>query len=91
MSVSQLLLYFELQTNISFSQLVPYIYPTVFILYLVTQLYGTVHDVWSSWAQQIRDAEFLVEMQLENLEIETPGDTSISTVSSDDSLMPMDE
>lgn len=61
-----------------------YIYPGLFVIAACIRLYTALRGLSSSWAQQIRDSEFLVEMQLQNLDLTSPEDTSLSTVSSDD-------
>ena len=53
-----------------------YVYPGLFVLAGIAKLYDALQDVAQSWAQQIRDSEFLLEMRLKNLD---PPSSSSST------------
>ncbi|TDL24001.1 hypothetical protein BD410DRAFT_786709 [Rickenella mellea] len=51
-----------------------YVYPGIFTAAAIARLCQALVNVCASWAQSIRDSEFLVEMRLRNLEPETRGD-----------------
>ena len=44
------------------------VYPGLFILASWGQLFIAISKLFSSWAQSIRDSEFLVELRVRNLE-----------------------
>ncbi|KAI5118672.1 hypothetical protein M0805_003610 [Coniferiporia weirii] len=74
-----------LPTKINPDILFLYIYPSIFICAAFARMYSVLQVLCGSWAQQIRDTEFLVEMQLKNLEPNPPvpelADTSQSSSS----------
>ena len=50
-----------------------FIYPAIFVAAALARLGHALILLCASWAQSIRDSEFLVEMRLQNLETqETP-------------------
>jgi len=50
------------------------IYPSVIIALLAARLFKNVATLFQSWAQSIRDSEFLLEMRLLNLEAQKKED-----------------
>ncbi|THH10343.1 hypothetical protein EW145_g1377 [Phellinidium pouzarii] len=63
-----------------------YVYPGIFVCAAFTRMYSTLQVVCGSWAQQIRDTEFLVEMQLRNLELNRPVSVPIDASQSASSM-----
>lgn len=47
-----------------------YVYPGIFVAAALARMFATLVEVCASWAQSIRDSEFLVEMRLRNMEPE---------------------
>lgn len=50
------------------SRAVLYVYPGLFVVAGMVKLYDGLQIVAQSWAQQIRDSEFLLERRLRNLD-----------------------
>lgn len=50
------------------SRAVLYVYPGLFVVAGIVKLYDALQIVAESWAQQIRDSEFLLERRLRNLD-----------------------
>ena len=48
--------------------LVAFVYPAIFVAAAIARLGHALILLCASWAQSIRDSEFLVEMKLQNLE-----------------------
>ena len=59
-----------------------YVYPGIFVLATFLRAFEAVRSLGSTWAQAIRDSEFLVAMQLQNLEAPKPRPIEESTSSS---------
>ncbi|EJD07670.1 uncharacterized protein FOMMEDRAFT_101037 [Fomitiporia mediterranea MF3/22] len=57
-----------LPSKINSNTLFLYVYPGIFISAAFARTYTALQSLLASWAQQIRDSEFLVEMRLRNLE-----------------------
>lgn len=55
---------------------VVYVYPGLFAVSALFRLCASIITHCASWAQSIRDSEFLVEMQLRNLEPPSASDVS---------------
>lgn len=67
------------------SRAVIYVYPGIFVAAAATRVYASLKLLANSWAQQIRDSEFLVEMRLRNLENSTVPDASAANSTSSES------
>ncbi|KAH8110989.1 hypothetical protein DFH11DRAFT_1616415 [Phellopilus nigrolimitatus] len=74
-----------LPTTISPNTLFLYVYPGIFVAAACARMYAALQTLCGTWAQQIRDSEFLVEMRLRNLEAASnaaAASTSTSSVTS---------
>jgi E3 ubiquitin-protein ligase MARCH6 len=66
-------------------QPVRYVYPLLFIAALASQAVESLRGILKSWAQIIRDNEFLLELRLKNLDHDKPEETpQEKTASSED-------
>ena len=61
---------YERFRNSTVASIVMHVYPTIFMFAATLRSAAVAFDLLSSWAQTIRDKEFLVEMKLRNHEPE---------------------
>lgn len=76
----------RLLNNYCSSRTVLYVYPGIFVLACFARTAMLFETLLAGWAQSIRDSEFLLEMQLRNLE-PAPAAEKTTTSSSDGSAL----